>query len=103
MTTIRPITYLLEILLQSLIWAEEDTTGEKAYTGMCLEVTRLWEAAKINEEEFIFLREYINTHPPKDLPALLVGYWFSPGIMAPRIKWVQKRIKEESKRKTEKE
>ena len=61
--------------------------------GLCNWVHAMRDSAYISEEEGIRLLTYLYNHRVKD-----IGYWWTPGEITPRIKWLNEQIKIQASR-----
>lgn len=60
--------------------------------GLCCVIRKMYASDKISGREFSVLYDYIKEYRPylKSNP----DYAFWPGLVAPRVKWLNKKIKE---------
>jgi len=86
----RTIKELLEIMLER---------KSLFHLGLCVWSQRLYNRDLMSYSEYSLLKKYINENRPKwysSFDALLHNwsvYYWEPGDIKPRIKWIQKHIK----------
>lgn len=63
--------------------------------GLCYAITMMYGISGMDKERMI---EYLYDHQPKTIRRLLgFDFWWRPGRVAPRIKWLNKQIKKTMK------
>jgi hypothetical protein len=95
----RPIKVLLELLLK------EVKQGRSFYTnGLCLFTDDLSRKEIITDNEYYILIDYLKTNVPTHMWRYRWwkfifndNFWFNPRTRTPRIKYLENRIKHESK------
>ena len=86
----RTIKELLEIMLEN---------KDMFPYGLCVWSQRLYNRDVISYNEYLSLKKYINENRPKwyssfdALSHCFSVYYWEPGDIKPRIKWIQKHIK----------
>lgn len=64
--------------------------AEKCYSGLCLKCACLFAVGKIISDEYEWLCGLIEDNKPRNAKA----YYWQRGKKAPRINWINERIKE---------
>lgn len=61
------------------------------YSGLCGLSFHLNWNEKISDQEYDLMDDYLYDHSPRDFK--WGGYWFTPGSIPPRKRWLKQQIK----------
>ena len=83
----RDIKTLLKLMRRKLIWY----MLFDGYDGLCIVLGAMKDRGCISHKEFIALGNYLEIHKPDDN---IYGYWWRPGEILPRYRFLSRLIRE---------